>query len=452
MVRLLDKEMIIKVLMQRPAFIKNMKRPDDEFLARCIMANTKVNDHIDKTWLTLPVLQNMIPLFIKSRWHRTDYLEEFPEEVRAALSEKEINKLCDKEIDYVIHFPNAPYRLWLKRVKAMNWLDFDKIPVQHRTENLLTEYFIAHHGSSEDIPIELFTDKLIDRILDKNPDMINDIPEQFVTQTRLERAFRTLSTISLDKELPEVAWNQTNADLVMGNCENFQYIPNQYKNKDMCLKAVESDGNNLDYVPKNFVDEGILLMALTSTGTFNENNVPKRLLTKSLLMKLAQKDRERCKDPKDKPNGVKSYLTLTGKIAKDLDEDVWVKILKIIPVAIRLIDKPAQTDAIINAFIENASIEVIDYIVSHQLINLTKLKKEHTPLLLASTVPALQDLIARKLNPPVRKKIVLPDQIQSGMNPDVSKQELSGITQTGTQAEVDITDRELLEITQKFGK
>ena len=88
MVRLLDKEMIIKVLMQRPAFIKNMKRPDDEFLARCIMANTKVNDHIDKTWLTLPVLQNMIPLFIKSRWHRTDCLEEFPEEVRAALSDR----------------------------------------------------------------------------------------------------------------------------------------------------------------------------------------------------------------------------------------------------------------------------------------------------------------------------------------------------------------------------
>jgi hypothetical protein len=429
MIRSFDKDKFITILQDRPATIRCLQKPDDKYLARCLNANARVVGFTDTSWLTLPVLQELLSLFLKSSYASWGILDSFPRPVLDSLPLKDLRKLCDKHESLVLKFPNAPYDLFLKYVtREHSNPDFKEIPEQHRTEELLAELF-ANNYSSGGIPDESFTDRIVDVALDKKPSCINYIPIKFLTRDRLTKAFQKEPSLGLSRDdIPPETWNQELADLATADGNNISRIPNAFITKPMCLRSVS--GYGIQDIPTEHIDEDVVLIAMTSRDLRNyKQYIPSKYLKSSFLLKLAQADAQ---SENKECFGVSNY-----RIIKQVQPD-WVTVLKVCPKALRLIEKSDQTDEIIKAFFENASITVIDSLKNH--INLNRLKKEYTPYLIGTEQKVFQDIITRKMVKKPRKD--LSKEIQTVASPQASESSVG----------VDLTDAEYLDIIKKFGQ
>jgi hypothetical protein len=183
-------------------------------------------------------------------------------------------------------------------------------------------------------------------------------------------------------------------------------------------------------IPTEHIDEDVVLIAMTSRDLRNyKQYIPSKYLKSSFLLKLAQADAQ---SENKECFGVSNY-----RIIKQVQPD-WVTVLKVCPKALRLIEKSDQTDEIIKAFFENASITVIDSLKNH--INLSRLKKEYTPYLIGTEQKVFQDIITRKMVKKPRKD--LSKEIQTVASPQASESSVG----------VDLTDAEYLDIIKKFGQ
>ena len=113
MIRTFKKSRFLEILQDRPANIRRLEKPDSEFIAKCMMCNAKVLQYMDPDWLTLPVLQALIPMLIESKYERYYLIADFSQEVLDNLPEPELRAMCQADADTVIKFPKAPYDLFL---------------------------------------------------------------------------------------------------------------------------------------------------------------------------------------------------------------------------------------------------------------------------------------------------------------------------------------------------
>jgi hypothetical protein len=164
------------------------------------------------------------------------------------------------------------------------------------------------------------------------------------------------------------------------------------------------------------------------------NFIPKKYLTESFLLKLAERD---VQNKSNSCFGISNYWQI-----KEIKDGQWIKILKICSKALRLIEKNKQTDAMINTFFENASVEVIDHLA--QYINLSRIKKEHVPYMIGTTVSLFQDIITRKMTKKPKRN--LSKEVQEWQIP-VKNQ---AAVPTSDLVGIDLTDSEYLDLIKKF--
>jgi hypothetical protein len=368
-----------------------MQKPDDEFLARCLMCN--VLQYIDPTWLTLPVLQALIQRIISA--FSMDFINffhliyNFSQEVRDSLPEPILRELCKHDCSIIKKFPKGPYDLFLNYASRGNHVDYDDVPVQYRTEDLFLAVF-THDPDNSSLPREAFTDNIVDKAIEKDPGCINFIPAEFLTHDRLTNAFNKKPELSLFNlhEIPEICWDQTLADLATATGDNINCIPDKYITRDMCIRAINF-GSDISSIPKRLRDTDVYIEYLTQSyrpvtlGRY----LPISIYKPSLLLKLAKKDAQ-----VKNGWGIKNYMTVA-----QVPSHLWVKVLKICPDALKHIPKKDQTPAIIKTFFERAPIELIDEL--NWCINLGRITKDLVPLLVGTKVKVFQDIITRKMAP-----------------------------------------------------
>ena len=394
MLRSLTKDQLIKILCDRPATIRNLQKPDDRFIARCLWANKRVFDYIDASWITLPVLQAYLSLVKNSYFYE---LSRFPLSLRAQLPEADIRKACEKQDGAVVYFPTAPYDLYLKFAQIPHhYVGLDSIPEQYHTEEMICTLFSIHpnHGNWSDY--QGFTNAIVDRSLEMNPDCINFIPQEYVTTARLKYVFQKDKDLQLHY-MPETAWDAELAFMATtGNARNLRHIPAQFVTKEICLRAILNNPEDIADVPTKLIDEYLALTAMSSGAMTNTvKYIPPKYMTTALLMKLAERDNNKSYNALT-CFGIQNYL-----LCKEVSSEEWVAVLKICPRALGHIAKEKQSDEMISVFFQSASLELIDFL--HNKINLARIKKEHAPFLIGSKQKLFQDLVTRKLAPPERK-------------------------------------------------
>lgn len=429
----------------RPASIRHLKNFDDNFIARCLHLNSKVYNFIDKKLLTLTVLQDLINRMCNEknkRYGHTYPLEHFSQYIRDSLPEKYVRKLCVVHPQAVTLFSKVSYDLYKAYALDRNtYLDYKDIPEEHRTEELLAG--MLSEKPRLDIPEEVFTDSLVDKILSMNSSCcINFVPVNFITHDRLVQAFTKQPKMELTRNVPVDAWckNQVpDLDLIKlaaTNGCNLEYIPEEFITREMCLEVVKEIGTRIKLVPKKLRSKEIVLEAMCSCSLSNiKECIPVNILTRPFLIELAKRDavsNESKTLTRDWCFGIKNY-----QLVKTIDTDEWVDVIKVCPSAIILIEKLLQSDAIMKTFFENASISVINKVIN--FLNLAKIKKEYIPYCIGSDVKVLQDIMERKMSYTPKKRNAKP------VAPALEL--ISGTDVVG----VDLTDAEYRDIIHKFG-
>lgn len=440
MIRSFTKENFIKVLCERPATIKHLQKPDDKFIARSLYCNSRVFQYVDVSWLTLPVLIEFVKLIQTSTYYSHGVLTNFNTSVLNGLPEKDLRELCKAHRSLITYFSNAPYNLldlYVEYIRDGDWVDLKDVPERYRTEDMLTELFARRPGNNT-IPEESFTDTIVDNSLDISAECINHIPDKFVTRDRLRRAFEKNPNLELiERSMPIGVWDQPLAEMATEEATNIEYIPDAYVTKDMCLKVVAKSFSVFRNIPDRYKDADTLLLAMTSGDMCNrKEDIPLKLLTPTFLIRLAEKD---AKNPDmHHTYGIKNYLTV-----KKIEPEQWLKVLKVCPQSLRHIAKEDQTNAYIDVFFESAPLDIIDRL--HQCVNLARIKKEHSPYLVGSTIKLFQDIV-------VRKMAAKPKKNYSKEAKAVEKKELKAVTTFQDTVGLELTDSEYLSITKKFGQ
>ena len=443
MIRTFTKSRFLEILQDHPVNIRRLEKPAPEFIAKCIICNPKTIQYIDPDWLTLPVLQSLIPKIIEAKYERFYLIASFSQEVRDSLPEPELRTLCQENANAVQNFPKAPYGLFLNHAKRSEHIDLKEIPSQHWTEDLICTIFTRHpHNNS--LPKDCFTDSIVDKALEKNVECINHTPKKFLTNPRLTKVFTKKPDLELEvnefectsRKLQDCidCWDQPLDDLATARGMNMGYIPNKFITKDMCKRAVLDSG--LKYIPFQFQDEDVVAihMCASNVAWMDQDPIPLKLLKPSFLLKLAKMDEE---SDRTTCFGVKSYSHL-----KEITPDQWLKVLKICPKAIQRISKEKQTPVIINTFLEKAPIEIIDKM--HPFINLARITKNQVPFLVGSTIKLFQDIVTRKMAPKPRAQKHNEEELK------VLK-ESPKVFSEDTVA-VDLTDSDYLTLTKKYGQ
>jgi len=438
MIRTFTKSKFLEILQDHPVNIRRLEKPAPEFIAKCIIYNPKTMQYINPDWLTLPVLQALIPKIISVRWCERYYLiAEFSQEVRDSLPEPELRKLCLENPKSVTEFPKASYDLFLFHAKRNEYVNLQEIPTQYWTEELILAIFIKNPYNNSLLE-NLFTDNIVDKALEKNAESINRVPKKYLTNNRLTKAFTKEPDLELDVDRFAVrmqdcidCWDQPLADMATARGLNMGYIPYKFITKDMCKRAVLNSG--LERIPPPFRDEDVVAIYMCSSAIITEKFIPLNFLKPSFLLKLAKMDQE-----SDKVCfGIKHYYFL-----KEITADQMLEVLKICPKAIQCISKENQTSAIVNTFLETAPIEVIDKM--HPFINLARITKDQVPFLVGSTIKLFQDIVTRKMAPKPRAQKHNEEELK------VLK-ESPKVFSEDTVA-VDLTDSDYLTLTKKYGQ
>ena len=456
MIRTLTKDLFKKIIYDRPAQIRHLQKPEPAFIADLLHRNYDVMDYIDKSWLTLEVLEKYCkPMTLKEKketgyhGYHTFYTYEkvircFRDDIRTKISLDLLKKMCINSPAAVLSFPEiATYDMILGYVNHPNVNpSYEDIPERFRTEPMLAALLTARVSYSNIIPDEAYTDGIVDLALSLNAEILNQIPIRFITLARVQKAFQT-TLRELTRDIPAEALTPDLVTQIVsfeGFGGNISHLPKELRTKADCLIAVKDDGMNICYVPKPLVDEEMLLIAL-STKSFLSNKfefIPPLLreqIKKSnkFLFTIAQIDAS---------SSEKHCIGIENcRVIRPILPETWVKVLEICPKALYLIEKTDQTDAMINAFFQNASLETIDHL--HPKVNLQRLKAEHVPFLMGTTVPLFKDFITRKMQ---RK----PKKNNSKEALKVAAKIESGNVEMGDSVAVELTDGEFLELTKKY--
>lgn len=153
----------------------------------------------------------------------------------------------------------------------------------------------------EDIPVEYRTEKMskiyIEDKAKKYPDYhkpkMQYVPENF----RTKQLYTTWVKVDFSnvKDVPKEFLNKKIADYILSLSNwTISYIPNKYYTKEICYDIINKDASLFEYIPKKFKTEELCLLAYRKDKT-NIRSFPKQYQTKELWLEaINEKTYYRC--------------------------------------------------------------------------------------------------------------------------------------------------------------
>jgi len=301
---------------------------------------------------------------------------------------------------------------------------------------------ISNKGSAIDVlpnpTKDEWTHAIFNHSYDEN---ICNVPEQFLDEDLLIQLVRNGG-----KDIPESVWKRPDAQQLLikftaADCDRFNDrdvptsiltkealetyidqadkalnrddIPPELWDEKLALKAVKSSGRNLHYIPQNLITEEMCIIAavdevlLEGSARFRTRPVLVAYISHfrlghfgwikpmgKLIPKSLKNDPSFQIDVAKEggSTGIQALLSLEDVV---ITPETWLEILKISPECLKSLKKLDQTDDLIDAFLSQADPELIDKVAKY--INLTKIRKEHAPLLIGCKSSIILSTIQKHL-------------------------------------------------------
>lgn len=436
--RTFSKSAFRRIIVDRPAMVRNLINPTTETIADTFFGNRKTFDYAPREWRNKEVMEIYIKLMAKDGWGHLSNLEKFPRRVRDSIDKNLVRTLMKKHCNAIKYF-SMPYEDWIKYVSQPG-ADYSYMDIPEDTEEILVAAIKHNSNIAREIPHSKWTATLATRTVSDNSEVINHVPESLRTLDLYRIALR--NPIDLSERIPEESCDQALADQATLSGNNLGCVPDKFKTRDMCLRCLKTEPKCFNDIPMRFRDEEMTIAVMTGTNltywidSLNDHSDhPLRAENKlgysywmsqdSLLLNLAKKDQELW--DKDHDYGLWGLENYQAK--KRINN--WAEIIKVSPISLKHLEKTNQTQEIIDAFFSSASIEVLDYLAQEH-INLMRIKKDHAPFLIGCNNETLQGIAERKLGGPKKKK------------------KLEDIKVTDDIVVLDLTDAEYRDILTKF--
>lgn len=421
--RTISSNTLLRAIQSKPSLIKSVKSIPERVLVEILnlKRSYKIIDFMTPKQKQELLTERVLEAFLKEipedrNFQHINFLHIifcFPEAVRDKIGHN------IKRIDLVKGFPSAPRTVWLEYIRK-NECSYKDIPENYRDREMRLTWLIINNT----IESSAISDDLVDDLLRSRPNLIGNLfhLSQFfshikpLTKTQLAIALNATSEpLNLDIKFSKNPhlWDIELAERAISNHELLGTIPPEILTRDLCLRAVKNDGNNLRWVPEKFLDMDMVCEGLgESSGRLGietdldlSDLIPNSCMNKKFLLKIAAADQAAQAD--NTLQRLKYYLHRAelGKTDNRIEYQSnyfsrkwWPEVIKICPKAFKLIPKSDQTNEIIKAYITTASIKQIDADVNH--INLSKIKKpEYMAFLIGTSSPLLQSIMSQILIP-----------------------------------------------------
>jgi hypothetical protein len=421
----IDEKTLISACHRREAIIKQISNPTEDLIFKMVKKNISVWEHLTPEQRTPRIYAARL---LSASYYGVDsVIKELTQEIWDAVPLEDRIEVIKEHYTKISEFPKSSYELWLVAVREGYGLytnycrDFKEVspclegvPEEYMTEELILSAIGHDQTTALKIAGKYWTKSFIMKALKVRPEIFNSLPASMMSKDFLSMAFRFFKDIKSGRvrnnfkifrdDIPEHCWTDELADTAINlDDNNFIHLPLSYQTKERALRVVTYNGSEKHTIAYHCYrwmstdlkhDRDIILAYVSEHDHIDE--VPVSKLTKSLAMDVAKTEQAEEEHPNF--HALERWPDFAS-MAEDIIDEV--------PGVIRVIDKLNQTDRMVNAVINKLSIEYIDNLVGRGCICLTKLKKEHAPLLIGSTNEELQTLIARKLNPTPRSQSVV---------------------------------------------
>lgn len=377
---IVDRKKFADLLGKRPALVK-AARLTENTCAKLIYEvspykRSDVYEYLPENLKTLKVTRAYIKSFRKEDEGRGLFkYDSIPLHIRKKLEPSERLAILNINKNLIKKFDSPTKEEW-EFVISEGYQDVENVPADVWTQDLILKAFENIHywrytnelfSSLENI----WSEDFVRKVVSKNPNLINLVPSKFITKEVLAIVLSANERIELkDIQIPADAWTQELADA-----------------------AVKNYGGDITCIPQKFINDNNKKEAARQ-GFFNEVNdksypvlvayVAHNWFNKQLLESVEDKEKlvidVLMEAVSNNPNPVRALGNFIEEMEMNISEDLWIKILKILPEALNLIPKNNQTEAIINAFMDVSTPEIIDKCAEH--IDLRKLKAKDMPLLI----------------------------------------------------------------------
>jgi hypothetical protein len=396
----LSKTTLFTVIESRPAFVKKLVDPPEDLVASLVRKNTQVMYYLAREQKTTRVCNSALEGGLQGTSYWGDPSEELiPKDMWVKLDQKLVLKEINNYPKLIEAIPNPTHEMWVayagSNTNRYYNFDFGAIPQKHWTDDVILARLKACTGLHHGIPDPVWTKELALKAIDIKTEYLNRLPKKVITKELVLRTYKTGDRIHLDKEhpLPKSVWDAEVAEAVTSNPHNIVFVPDHLITKEMALKV--SSHVNITSIPERFQsDREIQVRTFAQSYKPGKDKFPEigTLQFQLDVVKIAEQD-------------WRGNLAAVEKLAEAgvIRTKNWPKIIEVQPRAIQYREKRDQTEEDITALITNAPVETIDAMADH--LNLAKIKKEHTPLLIGVENKALLSLVERKMKGGTKAKV-----------------------------------------------
>jgi len=390
MQKVINRESLIKATIRRPAVCRNLVNPTEEILLTILEKNVVAYKFFKDEWKTRAIND----AFFKeiTSWKVREIVECLPEDYRRSISNEQLEYTTKSGLDQYFFYTTEDH--WEIRARISYSLQFNDIPGQFRTPRVIRSFLIHPKRSQEsrEKAWPYLTPEIIPQIALEGG--WRYLPKKVLTSELLllivkEKGAPSISTY------PEHLFTQEIVDILINlDICYVSDIPERFRTRELMVKYLEA-GHSLTSLPACLAKDKELL-ALGS-GSYLRGWSGQQYL--EYVRKLAQKDKDFVYDCFTK--GFK-VTEVHKNLQVELSPDLALKIVTVRPGVIKVIPKPDQTTAIVESFLKNADADTIKGHWEH--LNLIRITKELVPMLLGIDEARIQAFVARKMTVSERQK------------------------------------------------
>jgi hypothetical protein len=380
---LVNKKKFAKLLRDRPALVRTVVAPTEDFALACF--------HLEKderTWrakfeeiyMELPI--ELKTLAVTRAILKTDNgisISNIPRNILLKFTATDRLRLLGKGVRVIEELPNPTYTEWLFAL-SNGYTNLENVP-----ENIWTEEtalvaiklgFQHHESFLFNFPDRLWNQAFAIKAVATNTAVLNVVPTHLINNDVLNACLeRDLKGI----KIPESAWDQDTAERAVATYStNIQFIPEQYVTEKVNLIAA-TKGVFFGYLT---IKTYPVLVAFVANNTFLSSErdklikIVRKLNKETFILDVlkTQEDRSTC----------------LFDLGLEITEALWLKMLKFDPELIKKIPRCDQTPDMVDVFLNSATAEEIDRYVEN--LNLGKVKAHHAPLLIGCENVLIQEI------------------------------------------------------------
>jgi hypothetical protein len=382
---LVNKKKFAKLLRDRPTLVRTIVTPTEDFALTCFQLEKDERSwgaKFEEIYIELPKELKTLAVtrkFIKIARHISS--SNIPQDILLKLTKRDRLLLLENDHQNINELPNPTYEEWLN-VLSNGYRNYENVPVDMWTEELALE--AAKQGTqyssncfSFKFPDRLWNQAFAIKMVTAHTDMLDIVPTHLINNEVLRICLvRDLN----DLEIPESAWDQSTADMAVElKSYNIQYIPKQYITERVNIVAA-SKGIRYEYLTFKTYP---VLVAFVANNTIHSSE-------REEVIKAVHKIKDKETFIMDVLKAQDERETCLFNLDLEINEDLWLKIIKISPELIEEIQRCDQTPAMVDTFLNAATSADIDKHAEH--INLGKIKDFHAPLLIGCENVLIQEI------------------------------------------------------------